>query len=107
MQKHPYPPYVSEAGRAPGTNGLWTFLFIDMIIFLLIFFTFMSERLSHAGQYTRSQLQLNELFGFANTLILLTSSWMVVEAGRHRSDACQRKCHAGWDWRFCLDSRFP
>jgi nitric oxide reductase NorE protein len=69
-----------EATHAPGTDGLWTFMFIDMVIFLLIFFTFMSERLVHVEQYTRSQLQLNELFGFANTLVLFTSSWMVVEA---------------------------
>lgn len=69
-----------ETTHASGTDGLWTFVFIDMAIFLLIFFTFMSERLRHVEQYTKSQVQLNELFGLANTLILLSSSWMVVEA---------------------------
>jgi len=63
-----------------GSEGIWTFVFIDMVIFLLIFFTFMSERMRHLGVYIASQLHLNELFGLANTLILLSSSWMVVEA---------------------------
>ena len=66
--------------RSPGSDGLWTFVFIDMTIFLMIFLTFMGERLSHVGLYTASQASLNPLFGFANTLILLTSSWCVVRA---------------------------
>jgi len=51
-----------------------------MAIFLLIFFTFMAERMGNLELYSASQLRLNEIFGLANTLILLTSSWMVVEA---------------------------
>ncbi len=80
MQKNTRPVVAVESSHHPGTDGLWTFVFIDMAIFLLIFFTFMSERLRHFEVYSASQLHLNELFGLANTLILLTSSWMVVEA---------------------------
>jgi nitric oxide reductase NorE protein len=65
--------------REPGTEGLWTFVFIDMTMFLLIFLTFMEDRLGKAGVYAASQLQLDEIFGLTNTLILLTSSWMMVE----------------------------
>jgi nitric oxide reductase NorE protein len=74
------PKAALHAHGTPGTEGLWTFVFIDMVIFLMIFLTFMSERLGHVQLYAESQLHLNEIFGFANTLILLTSSWMVVEA---------------------------
>ncbi len=66
--------------RSPGTEGIWTFVFIDMIIFLLIFFTFMMERMRQLDVYVTSQTKLNEFFGLSNTLILLTSSWLVVEA---------------------------
>ena len=66
--------------RAPGTDGIWTFVFIDMIVFLLIFFVYMTDRLSNFAAYKAAQATLNPLFGFANTLLLLTSSWMVVEA---------------------------
>jgi nitric oxide reductase NorE protein len=80
MQKNLRPAVAGESSQHPGTDGLWTFVFIDMAIFLLIFFTFMSERLRHFDVYSASQHHLNELFGLANTVILLTSSWMVVEA---------------------------
>lgn len=76
-------PRVEAAGeRMPGTEGIWTFVFIDMLVFLLIFFVFMAERVVNFELYRTSQVQLNPLFGFANALILLTSSWMVVEAIR-------------------------
>jgi nitric oxide reductase NorE protein len=68
--------------REPGTEGLWTFVFIDMMIFLLIFLTFMGDRLGKVRVYAASQLQLDEIFGLTNTLILLTSSWMMVEGVR-------------------------
>jgi len=68
------------AQQPPGSEGLWTFLFMDMVIFLLLFVTFMGERLSHVALYSASQLRLNEFFGLANALLLLTSSWVVVEA---------------------------
>ena len=72
--------------REPGTEGLWTFVFIDMTIFLLIFLTFMEDRLGKVRVYAASQLQLHEIFGLINTLILLTSSWMMVE-GVHAARA--------------------
>jgi nitric oxide reductase NorE protein len=68
--------------REPGTEGLWTFVFIDMMVFLLIFITFMDERLAKAALYSSSQARLNEVFGLTNTLILLTSSWSMVEGVR-------------------------
>jgi nitric oxide reductase NorE protein len=71
---------TSGTANPPGTDGLWTFVFMDMVIFLLMFFAFMAERRAHVQLYTASQLRLDVLFGFANTLILLTSSWRVVEA---------------------------
>lgn len=86
--------------RPPGTDGLWTFLFIDMIIFLLIFFMFMGERLGHVALYSASQAHLNALFGLANALILLTSSWMVVEAihAARRGDGARVRTYLGWAW---------
>ena len=53
-----------------------------MVIFTLIFFVFMSEILGGYTLYQSSQSHLNPLFGLANTLVLLTSSWLVVEAVR-------------------------
>ncbi|MGC2032148.1 MAG: cytochrome c oxidase subunit 3 [Steroidobacteraceae bacterium] len=89
-----------QSSRPPGTDGLWTFVFIDMVIFLMMFFSFMSERLRHVSLYAASQLRLNEIFGLANTLILLTSSWMVVaaiQAARHQK-ASRVRWFLGWAW---------
>lgn len=66
----------------PGTEGIWIFVFIDMLIFLLIFLTFMLERAKHPAVFLSSQIRLDETFGVVNTLILLTSSLMVVQAVR-------------------------
>lgn len=73
---------ASNAHGHVGTEGVWILVFIDMVIFTLIFFVFMSERLGDYADYKSSQLHLNVLFGLANTLVLLTSSWLVVEAVR-------------------------
>lgn len=73
-------PVLNASRSTPGTDGLWTFVFIDMIVFFMIFLTFMAERLGHMDVYRAAQQRLNPVFGLANTLILLTSSLMVVKA---------------------------
>lgn len=70
-------------GAAPhrvGTEGLWFFVFIDMLIFALIFLVYMLERGGSMASYAASQAALDPWFGLFNTLLLLTSSWMVAEA---------------------------
>lgn len=76
------PPVVAarRVPEAPGTDGLWTFLFIDMLVFLMIFVVYLGERARQVALYTASQVHLDELVGLAGTLLLLTSSWMVAEA---------------------------
>lgn len=64
----------------PGTDGLWIFVFIDMIIFLLMFLTYVSEKIRIPEIFSQSQAHLNVWFGLGNTLILLTSSWCMVQA---------------------------
>lgn len=90
--------------KSPGTDGLWTFVFIDMTIFLAIFVTFMGERLGHTEAYAASQASLNPLFGFANTLILLTSSWFVVRAvnSARSGDVRRIRRNLGWAWLLAL-----
>ncbi len=69
-----------EARRQVGTEGLWIFVFIDMVIFTLIFFVFMSERLGSLALFEAGQQRLDAWFGLVNALVLLTGSWLVVEA---------------------------
>jgi nitric oxide reductase NorE protein len=71
---------ASTAPAPPGTNGLWTFVFIDMIVFSLFFFVYLSERLRVPEVFAASQIHLDPTFGLINALILLTSSLFVAEA---------------------------
>lgn len=64
----------------PGTDGLWTFVFIDMIVFSVFFMVYLSERLRLPEVFAASQERLNPNYGLINALILLTSSLFVAEA---------------------------
>lgn len=64
----------------PGSDGIWTFVFIDMIVFSLIFLVFLSEKWRLPKVFEAGQAHLNFMFGLANTLVLLTSSLFMAEA---------------------------
>ena len=64
----------------PGTSGIWTFVFIDMIVFALLFLVFVSERHRLPQVFETSQTALDPTVGLLGTLLLVTSSWSVAEA---------------------------
>ncbi len=64
----------------PGTNGIWMFIFIDMLVFFLFFVVYVSEKIRLPDVFAASQLLLNPLIGLVSALFLLTSSWCMVEA---------------------------
>lgn len=84
--------------RQPGTNGLWTFVFIDMIIFSLLFVVFLSERGRLPEIFRQSQAHLSFGFGFANALLLLTSSLFMAEAvqAARRGDGARVQRYLTW-----------
>jgi nitric oxide reductase NorE protein len=71
---------ISDHEDHPGTSGLWTFVFIDMVVFFLFFLVYISERLRLPDIFAASQRLLNPFTGLASALFLLTSSWCMVEA---------------------------
>lgn len=82
-QAHPPRDNVAAAAparRMPGEEGVWIFIFGDLVFFGLFFLTYLYYRAADPELYARSQAQLNTLLGFLNTLILLTSSWFVAQA---------------------------
>jgi nitric oxide reductase NorE protein len=64
----------------PGTSGIWTFVFIDMVVFLLFFLVYVTERLRLPEIFLESQHHLNPFVGLLSTAALLTSSWCMAEA---------------------------
>ena len=69
-----------EADAAFAAKGIWIFVAIDMAIFALFFFVFLIEKRAAPELFAASQTKLSAHFGFSNTLLLMTSSWLLVES---------------------------
>ncbi|MHC1762506.1 MAG: cytochrome c oxidase subunit 3 [Negativicutes bacterium] len=66
--------------KLPGNPSVWVLITLEMAVFLLYFVVFTSGRIEKPAMFEQGRQQLNSVLGFANTLILLTSSWFVVQA---------------------------
>jgi nitric oxide reductase NorE protein len=83
-------PEPSRRHHVPGETGIWVFIFGDMMVFAIMFFTYLYYRGKDVALFNASQLRLNPDFGLVNTLLLLASSLLVVlavgvvRAGTHR-----------------------
>lgn len=67
----------SNVPHLPGEAGVWVFVFGDMCIFAILFATFLYYRSFDPELYATSRLALNQTFGVVNTILLLSSSWLV------------------------------
>lgn len=63
--------------RVPGVEGVWVLIAGDMVIFALLFGSFMSARSAHLVAFESARHALSLHRGGVNTLLLLTSSWCV------------------------------
>ncbi|KPF81158.1 hypothetical protein IP78_05765 [Brevundimonas sp. AAP58] len=68
-----------KKGRVPGEVGLWILIFGDLIVFGLFFGTFAYYYLQQPDLFRAAQGELNQILGLLNTLLLLTSSYLVVK----------------------------
>lgn len=71
---------VAPGRKIPGIEGVWVLIAGDMVIFALLFGSFMSARLDDPDLFETSRHALDPTRGGLNTLLLLTSSWCVVMA---------------------------
>jgi nitric oxide reductase NorE protein len=88
-----------SSNHIPGEVGIWVVIFGDMLVFGLMFLTFMFYRRENLPLFLDSQLHLNQTFGLVNTLLMLSSSWFValsVQAARRNQGrlACGGFCLA-------------
>jgi len=68
---------VQPVKRVPGEEGTWVFIYGDMMIFAVIFVTYLRYRGQQIDPFNDSQETLVREFGAANTFLLLTSSLFV------------------------------
>lgn len=66
----------------PGEEGTWFFILGDMTIFAVFFGVYLWYRGQDPSMFEASQGELEQSFGAINTLVLLTSSLLVVQAVR-------------------------
>ncbi|MEM8660919.1 MAG: cytochrome c oxidase subunit 3 [Pseudomonadota bacterium] len=74
--------------RLPAEQGVWMFVLGDLLVFALFFATYLGYRAESTVQYAQAQTSLNLALGTANTVCLLTSSWLMasaVKVARERS----------------------
>jgi len=68
--------------RLPGEEGLWVFILGDLIVFSLFFATYLFYRDAALAEFSQAQRNLNLTLGTTNTLLLLTSSYVVANGIR-------------------------
>jgi nitric oxide reductase NorE protein len=73
---------ATKPRRLPGVDGVWVFIGADAVIFAILFLSFMGDRHADPALFAASRRTLNADLGGLDTLILLTSSWLVALAIR-------------------------
>jgi nitric oxide reductase NorE protein len=64
----------------PGEPGVWIIIFGDMLVFSVMFLSFMVARRADLALFRTSAAHLDRRLGLLNTVLLLTSSWFVALA---------------------------
>jgi nitric oxide reductase NorE protein len=71
MNKKPYP---------PGDFAIWIIVYVELLTFGLLFVGYAYSRRVNLQMFNDSQLLLNQTIGYINTLILITSSYLIVRS---------------------------
>lgn len=83
--------------HVPGEVGFWVFIGGDLVLFSVLFFLFLQYRAGQETLFTESQRHLNQVLGLVNTLLMLSSSWLVafaVQAARRQQPQIASRCFA-------------
>ena len=73
-------PSLARLRRLPGVEGIWALIGADAVFFAVLFGSFMQERRHNPGLFEASRQTLDMNLGGIDTLLLLTSSWLVALA---------------------------
>jgi nitric oxide reductase NorE protein len=68
----------------PGNPMMWVLILSEMVAFGLFFMAFAVARVMHPAEFAAGQAQLDPLLGGINTMVLVTSGWLMALAVRAR-----------------------
>lgn len=74
------PALATRDSDIPGNRAIWVGIFAEMTEFALMFFVYFIARAHHPGAFHQGPAKLWTLAGVINTLIMLTSSFLVAGA---------------------------
>lgn len=114
---------VSESADSGGDLVLWVLVWCELVAFGALLGGFMVMSFLHPESFSLAKLHLNGRLASANTLVLITSSWLAAEAARTRSErimrlallgaaalgfvfACVKLAEYGGELRFVGDATF-
>lgn len=86
---------ASVKNDLPGDLALWIFIFAEMLVFGVLFVAYAFTRANHVALFNASQLTLSRGAGAINTLLLITSSYMVVRGVTAIKHGLSKQC-ANW-----------
>lgn len=66
--------------KLPGAPGIWLFVLLDSSIFAVLFLSFTLEKIANPETYATGMSSMDVTLGSINTIILLTSSWLMALA---------------------------
>ncbi len=78
--------------RLPGDFAIWIFIYAELLVFGVFFISYAITRSNHVALFNESQLLLNQTAGMINTIVLITSSWFVVNAVHAIKRGEQQRC---------------
>jgi len=79
----------------PGDFAIWIFIFAEMLAFGVLFVAYAFTRANNVELFNASQLTLSRTSGAINTLVLITSSYFVVQGVATIKHGLNRQC-AHW-----------
>lgn len=83
--------------HVPGELGIWMFIAGDLVLFSLLFFLFLQYRAGQEALFAEAQRHLNQAIGLVNTVLMLSSSWLVAsaaQAARRQQSQVASRCFA-------------
>lgn len=71
---------MTKSKELQGDFGVWLVIYVELFTFGIIFTGYSIARYNNVDMFNESQLLLNKSAGFLNTILLITSSWLVMRA---------------------------
>lgn len=90
----------------PGDFAIWIFIFAEMLVFGVLFIAYAFTRAKNVELFNASQLTLSRTSGAINTLVLITSSYFVVQGVAAIKCGLNKQCARWLTGAFLLGSVF-